>query len=417
MLKMLAGPLLVMVMAAGAVAQNAAARKQFAKTVLESVKDPPPGLKVTAEGPDDNMYVLHLPGMTYAMCQSVFSREGVVEELKKVGFAHYVCTDDGKTTFTFDLTYDQPAPTPGQSQPVAKPESGAADTPGAAARKQFIERVNQAFAKDQGSKLPPKYEDTVEGPDATIYVSHNPGVTYSICKNMLQEDYVSDLVSLGFKQLVCTGGGDTRFAFDLIAQQQSQSSGSASGPLLVKPEQPRPQPFGFHARMTQQEAIAAVGKAAVKAGDPERKPYGSVLSLSTAPKPNASFDKYILKFSVDGLFELRAYTTIIESADDGTQVRDEFDELRNLITMKYGYPSHCPDFRDSGTSERPDFFMMYLKDKEQHLECYWHVGRDAIALDAVGLTVKAAVLCLEYQFSPEFDRAKSGADEKKEDTF
>jgi hypothetical protein len=76
-----------------------ASRKQFATTVLESIKNPLPGFNITAEGPDANLYVLHLPGMTYAMCQGVFTT-GPVSELRKAGFTHYVCTDDGQTTFT-----------------------------------------------------------------------------------------------------------------------------------------------------------------------------------------------------------------------------------------------------------------------------------------------------------------------------
>ncbi|HKN71723.1 MAG TPA: hypothetical protein VJX30_11865 [Terriglobales bacterium] len=62
---------------------------------------------------------------------------------------------------------------------------------------------------------------------------------------------------------------------DVLAQQQSQPNKSASGALIVKPE--RPEPFGFHARMTQQEAIAAVGQSAVKPGYPKPAPYGSFL--------------------------------------------------------------------------------------------------------------------------------------------
>jgi hypothetical protein len=178
----------------------------------------------------------------------------------------------------------------------------------------------------------------------------------------------------------------------------------------------RPQPFGFHVGMSQQEAISAVGKSAVKAGSPQPQIYGSSLGLATAPKPNRLFDHYQLKFSADGLIEVRAYTSGIPSADNGAQVRDEFDELRKLITNKYGEPK-CFDYRDSGASERPDFFMMYLKDKEQHLNCYWQVSNDFIELDALGVTINAAMIAVTYQFYPEVRRAKALADEKEKSTF
>jgi hypothetical protein len=424
MLKMLVGPLLVMGMAAGAVAQDAATRKQFADTVRQAVvkqtaSNPVPGFNLAAEGPDSTLYVYHLPGITSDTCRTVLNADAL-NNLRTKGFTKFVCTDDKNTTVTLDLIeqqQSQPAPTPEQTQPVTEPGPVAADTPGAVARKQFVEKVRQAVVKDEGSNLPPDYNLTVQGPDATIYVTHTSGVTYSLCKDMLKEDFVSGLVSNGFKQLVCTGDGDARFAFDLIAQQQSQPSRSASGTLIVKLEQPRPQPFGFHARMTQQEAIAAAGRSAVKLGYPEPMSYGSVLVLTTAPKPNSSFKDYMLKFSTEGLFAVWADTSAIHSADDGAQVRSEFDELQTLITAKYGTPK-CFDFRNSGTSERPDFFMMYLKDKEQHLSCSWTIGHTAaISLTAESLDIETAIISVEYQFYPEFTRAQAGADEKKKDSF
>src|SRR5208282_4730022 len=94
---------------------------------------------------------------------------------------------------------------------------------------------------------------------------------------------------------------------------------SASGALIVKPD--RPQPFGFHVRMTEREAIAAVGRAAVKAGYPKPMPYGSVLLLTTAPKPNSSFEDYALSSLPKAC--LRSGRILLESIRQITELRSE----------------------------------------------------------------------------------------------
>ena len=61
-------------------------------------------------------------------------------------------------------------------------------------------------------------------------------------------------------------------------------------------------------------------------------PYGSSMVLYKTRKPNDSFEDFTLKFSAEGLIEVRAYSPGIVSADDGTQVRSRFDEFRKLIS-------------------------------------------------------------------------------------
>ena len=441
------------------VTTDAATRKRFAQSVFDYAKEHGqrgPGFNITTEGPDATIYVLHFSGMNYAQCQGVFTTEAA-SELQQAGFTRYVCTDDGNTKFAFDLF--------SRSQPGDRP-----DIQGAAARKQLVETVREQVISKMGKGLPPRFNITADGPDATIYVWHEADVTYALCNgNYADKDYIARLSNFGFTQYTCTDDGSTKFTFDItreqpaptpkqsqavansesakprdavpvapsngtgalgaavkpapihagtIAKQQSQPSRSASGALIVKPEQSRPQPFGFHARMSQQEAIAAVGPSAVKAGYPKPMPYGSVLWLTTAPKPNGSFEDYALKFSTEGLFEVWTHTPGIHSADNGTQVRDEFNDLRKLIAGKYGEPK-CFDFRDAGTSDRPDFFMLYLKDKEQHLSCTWNVGTRsaAILLEAESLDIDTAIVGVKYQFYPEFEKAQVGADDKKADSF
>ena len=409
--------------AAHAAPDTAAARKQFVKTVFESVKERAPGFNITADGPDADTYVLHFPGMNYAKCQGVFTTEAV-SEVKAAGFTQYVCTDDGNTRFEFDVTANEsqgPGPSPSnQGQPIPHSESARAQTAALSCPPlgHCLAMLRSGFSVRHEHRL-------VMGTTTRLYLSVDDSTFTDIptdeitgyAKERTPEATASPekLTQAQSRPAVKPTPGPANTP-NLIAQQQSQPNSSASGALIVKPD--RPQPFGFHARMTEREAIAAVGRAAVKAGYPKPMPYGSVLLLTTAPKPNSSFEDYALKFSTEGLFEVWTHTPGIHSADDGTQVRDEFNDLRKLIAGKYGEPK-CFDFRDAGTSDRPDFFMLYLKDKEQHLSCTWSVGTRsaAILLEAESLDIDTAIVGLKYQFYPEFEKARVGADDKKMDSF
>jgi hypothetical protein len=89
-----------------AVSQDAAARKRYAETLREETVTKsamPTGFNVSADGPDATLCVVHRPGVTLPMCNKL-ANQVVVADLKKWGFTYLVCTDDGNTKFTFDLT-------------------------------------------------------------------------------------------------------------------------------------------------------------------------------------------------------------------------------------------------------------------------------------------------------------------------
>jgi hypothetical protein len=105
----------------------------------------------------------------------------------------------------------------------------------ATARKQFAEEVLKKTVEQRGSAYS-GYNLTAEGPDATLYVYHAPGITSDICRG-LAEGVAEKLRTMGFTQVVCTGDGGTRFTFDLIAQKQTQQFPSLSNahPLPALP--------------------------------------------------------------------------------------------------------------------------------------------------------------------------------------
>jgi len=412
-----------------AVAPEAAARKQFAQTVREKTVQQlgsqlSPGFNITADGPDATIYVYHVGALTYSDCNSMFINRGMVSSLQKAGFTQFVCTDDGNTRFAFDITANKnqgPAPSPSnQGQLIPNSESARAQTSPLSCPPlgHCLAILRSGFSILHEHRL-------VMGTTTRLYLSVDDSTFTDVPTEEItgyEKERTPEATASAEKrtqaqsQPVAKPTPGPANTPNPITQQQSQPNSSASGALIVKPD--RPQPFGFHVRMTEREAIAAVGRAAVKAGYPKPMPYGSVLLLTTAPKPNSSFEDYALKFSTEGLFEVWTHTPGIHSADNGTQVRDEFNDLRKLIAGKYGEPK-CFDFRDAGTSDRPDFFMLYLKDKEQHLSCTWSVGTRsaAILLEAESLDIDTAIVGVKYQFYPEFEKAQVGADDKKTDSF
>lgn len=96
----------------GNVAQDAAARKDFAERVRGIAAkvaggELPPGGNVSADGPDATFFAFHQRGVTLSQCNALFekykSRPDALPYLRKLGFTYFVCTDDGNTKFTFDL--------------------------------------------------------------------------------------------------------------------------------------------------------------------------------------------------------------------------------------------------------------------------------------------------------------------------
>jgi hypothetical protein len=94
--------------ALAAVAPDTATRKSYAENtrqrVIKQLGDKVlPGFNITADAPDASIYVYHSSGTSYPDCSSMLTNEGFVSNLRSLGFAQLVCTDDGNTRFTFDL--------------------------------------------------------------------------------------------------------------------------------------------------------------------------------------------------------------------------------------------------------------------------------------------------------------------------
>jgi hypothetical protein len=217
----LLAPLLALVLVPGAasqnaLAQNAAARKDFVKRLGQSTiltrkgNNLVPKYQLSVDGPDSSFFVYHASLMNPSICSSLLT-EGVVNKFRALGFTKLVCTDDGEDTFTFD-------PVVQAASPVA-------------ARKDYVEMLRRSVIKRLGIRTPPGYNVSTDGPDASFYVHHQSAVSLVDCNNLLIDRFVSGLRSHGFVRLICTDDRSLTFTYDL----SSQSPATAFA-LLEHPE-------------------------------------------------------------------------------------------------------------------------------------------------------------------------------------
>ncbi len=90
----------------------------------------------------------------------------------------------------------------------------------AAARTRYAETLREETVKK--SAMPPGFNISAEGPDATFCIVHRPAITFPMCNKLATNPvFISKLEELGFKYFVCTDDGNAKFTFD-VAEVSSQ---------------------------------------------------------------------------------------------------------------------------------------------------------------------------------------------------
>jgi hypothetical protein len=166
-------------------------------------------------------------------------------------------------------------------------------------------------------------------------------------------------------------------------------------------------PFGFDYGMTKEQVIALVGKDAVL------KDQEYMLRVSNAPRPDPSFETYLLIISPEkGLLKIMADGLTIPSSAYGTELKVGFMTVRDTVARQYGAPTHNYDFIEQGsTLNQPSDWMAGLLKKERKLGCDWDLaaagqksgkGKDehisGILLETRGLKKDSGWVILSYEF-------------------
>jgi hypothetical protein len=160
-------------------------------------------------------------------------------------------------------------------------------------------------------------------------------------------------------------------------------------------------PFGFERGMTRSQVVSAIGSQAV------RTEKGNTLVVTTAPKPNQRFGSYALAISpTEGLLKVLAIGKTIDTAEDGSEVRNAFNEVKEGLSGMYGAArifDFCPD--DQTGCKGDAYWMMSLKLKSRKLAAFWDFrsaptsSRVAdIFLDANSSSVNSGYVTVAFEF-------------------
>lgn len=131
-------------------------------------------------------------------------------------------------------------------------------------------------------------------------------------------------------------------------------------------------PFGLHRGMTQAEVLSIVGNNSVKEGKPNAL-GGTMILISTVPKPYREFEEYQLFFSkIEGLLKIIAIGKDVTTSEEGTEFREHYSEMKSLLTNTYSTPKES-DFvkSDNEAMAEPGNFMLSLLEHERNLFCFW----------------------------------------------
>lgn len=175
-------------------------------------------------------------------------------------------------------------------------------------------------------------------------------------------------------------------------------------------------PFGFEYGMTKEQVLELVGKKALE----ETK--GNTYQFSTAPKPHASFETYIVVISPrTGLIRIKAVSKTIETNIYGDDVKEEFENIFQAITTAYGKGEKYDFLRSGSVWNEPQDWMMGLLKAERSLAASWQLqGHEShmtgILLQAKGLSRDAGYITLDYEFEGFAEYMKE-EEKKKQSVF
>jgi len=155
-------------------------------------------------------------------------------------------------------------------------------------------------------------------------------------------------------------------------------------------------PFGFSAGMTREQIVQLVGRGAVV----EKQSQGDFLMLTTAPKPNRTFENYILIISPAlGLLKVVAVGVTAQTGDSGSELQTLFADVVAGVSQKYGKPTETRDFCSGNDTEcdNSQFWMMSLKDKNRALASLWDFrDKPFNSITAIVVTLKSASISSGY---------------------
>jgi hypothetical protein len=158
--------------------------------------------------------------------------------------------------------------------------------------------------------------------------------------------------------------------------------------------------------MTKDQIVDRTGKEGVIA-ESEDQLGGTMLRLRTAPRPHESFKEYVLIISqAEDLLKIVAVSRNVDTASDGSELRHEYESLKQQLVKTYGDPTDDLDYLKRGSiwGERGDFMMGMLK-HDRKLVCFWGGDNATLVNSISGISLMAdaidsstGTVMLSYEF-------------------
>jgi len=158
-------------------------------------------------------------------------------------------------------------------------------------------------------------------------------------------------------------------------------------------------PFGFE-----------MGSQLSKYGPAEPLKQPGLYKFSQAPRTHPAFELYVLKHHPEtGICMIRAIGQDIVTSSFGSQIRDEFSNIREQLSSVYG-KSGINDFLKSGSIwSESRYWMMSLLKTDRVLQAHWDRksgaalkdGISEILLSAAASSDEKGYIVLQYRFSNE----------------
>jgi hypothetical protein len=161
----------------------------------------------------------------------------------------------------------------------------------------------------------------------------------------------------------------------------------------------RTEPFGLRMGMAKAEVIASVGPNSVETD------LGDVLMLTTAPKPDANFARYIVLVPPEtGVAKVVGVSCDITTSSSGESLQNKFNEFRASLEADYGKATVVFDFLVPGSTwNEPSDWMMALLNYERTLLVGWEPDEQGVSVTerARAISAETGYVTVTYEF-PNF---------------
>lgn len=134
-----------------------------------------------------------------------------------------------------------------------------------------------------------------------------------------------------------------------------------------------------------------------------RKKTQNITTYDVFPKTtHPSFESYSVAIDdVKGVYKINIFGNDIETSIYGIALKEEYEKIKNQISITYGNPKSYDYLRSGSIWDEPNEWMKSLEKEERVLHSFWYPEPketiESIFLEAIALGSDSGYLFLSYQ--------------------